>query len=146
MKRNNILLAALLASSLAANAQVVKINVDAADPGIRYSQIYMAFSLRTSIMLLTADYMPKLSATARLRIVTMLYLHGAHSCLQWSKHNKSACKQEALSNNAQGKALQITVKADRRLQLHRLSTRDSGASMQYKAENIQTITLCKRQL
>ena len=36
MKRNNILLAALLASSLAANAQV-KINVDAANPGIKVS-------------------------------------------------------------------------------------------------------------
>ena len=36
MKRNKIFLAALLASSLAANAQV-KINVDAANPGIKVS-------------------------------------------------------------------------------------------------------------
>ena len=36
MKRSNILLSALLASSLAANAQV-KINVDASNPGVKVS-------------------------------------------------------------------------------------------------------------
>ena len=111
MKRNNILLAALLASSLAANAQV-KINVDAANPGIKVSpNLYGIFFEDINHAADGGLYAELISNRS--------FEDSDNSIPTWrtsASNGASITSQlvsKALLNNAQGKALQITVKADK---------------------------------
>lgn len=111
MKRNNILLAALLASSLAANAQV-KINVDAANPGIKVSpNLYGIFFEDINHAADGGLYAELISNRS--------FEDSDNAVPTWrtsASNGASITSQlvsKALLNNAQGKALQITVKADK---------------------------------
>ena len=111
MKRNNILLAALLASSLAANAQV-KINVDAANPGIKVSpNLYGIFF---------EDINHAADGGLYAELISNRSFEDSDNAIPtWrtsASNGASITSQlvsKALLNNAQGKALQITVKADK---------------------------------
>ena len=111
MKRNNILLAALLASSLAANAQV-KINVDAANPGIKVSpNLYGIFF---------EDINHAADGGLYAELISNRSFEDSDKAIPtWrtsASNGASITSQlvsKALLNNAQGKALQITVKADK---------------------------------
>lgn len=111
MKRNNILLAALLASSLAANAQV-KINVDAANPGIMVSpNLYGIFF---------EDINHAADGGLYAELISNRSFEDSDNAIPtWrtsASNGASITSQlvsKALLNNAQGKALQITVKADK---------------------------------
>lgn len=111
MKRNNILLAALLASSLAANAQV-KINVDAANPGIKVSpNLYGIFF---------EDINHAADGGLYAELISNRSFEDSDNAIPtWrtSVSNGASITSQlvskALLNNAQGKALQITVKADK---------------------------------
>ena len=111
MKRNNILLAALLASSLAANAQV-KINVDAANPGIKVSpNLYGIFF---------EDINHAADGGLYAELISNRSFEDSDNAIPtWrtsASDGASITSQlvsKALLNNAQGKALQITVKADK---------------------------------
>lgn len=111
MKRNKIFLAALLASSLAANAQV-KINVDAANPGIKVSpNLYGIFFEDINHAADGGLYAELISNRS--------FEDSDNSIPTWrtsASNGASITSQlvsKALLNNAQGKALQITVKADK---------------------------------
>lgn len=111
MKRNNILLAALLASSLAANAQV-KINVDAANPGIKVSpNLYGIFF---------EDINHAADGGLYAELISNRSFEDSDNAIPtWrtsASNGASITSQlvsKALLNNAQGKALQITVNADK---------------------------------
>lgn len=111
MKRNNILLVALLASSLAANAQV-KINVDAANPGIKVSpNLYGIFF---------EDINHAADGGLYAELISNRSFEDSDNAIPtWrtsASNGASITSQlvsKALLNNAQGKALQITVKADK---------------------------------
>ena len=111
MKRNNIFLAALLASSLAANAQV-KINVDAANPGIKVSpNLYGIFF---------EDINHAADGGLYAELISNRSFEDSDNAIPtWrtsASNGASITSQlvsKALLNNAQGKALQITVKADK---------------------------------
>lgn len=111
MKRNNILLMALLASSLAANAQV-KINVDAANPGIKVSpNLYGIFF---------EDINHAADGGLYAELISNRSFEDSDKAIPtWrtsASNGASITSQlvsKALLNNAQGKALQITVKADK---------------------------------
>lgn len=111
MKRNNILLATLLASSLAANAQV-KINVDAANPGIKVSpNLYGIFF---------EDINHAADGGLYAELISNRSFEDSDNAIPtWrtsASNGASITSQlvsKALLNNAQGKALQITVKADK---------------------------------
>lgn len=111
MKRNNILLAALLASSLAANAQV-KINVDAANPGIKVSpNLYGIFF---------EDINHAADGGLYAELISNRSFEDSDNAIPtWrtsASNGASITSQlvsKALLNNAQGKALQITVKTDK---------------------------------
>lgn len=111
MKRNNIFLAALLASSLAANAQV-KINVDAANPGIKVSpNLYGIFF---------EDINHAADGGLYAELISNRSFEDSDKAIPtWrtsASNGASITSQlvsKALLNNAQGKALQITVKADK---------------------------------
>ena len=111
MKLNNILLAALLASSLAANAQV-KINVDAANPGIKVSpNLYGIFF---------EDINHAADGGLYAELISNRSFEDSDNAIPtWrtsASNGASITSQlvsKALLNNAQGKALQITVKADK---------------------------------
>lgn len=111
MKRNNILLAALLASSLAANAQV-KINVDAANPGIKVSpNLYGIFF---------EDINHAADGGLYAELISNRSFEDSDNAIPtWrtsASNGASITSQlvsKALLNNAQGKALKITVKADK---------------------------------
>lgn len=111
MKRNNILLAALLASSLAANAQV-KINVDVANPGIKVSpNLYGIFF---------EDINHAADGGLYAELISNRSFEDSDNAIPtWrtsASNGASITSQlvsKALLNNAQGKALQITVKADK---------------------------------
>lgn len=111
MKRNNILLAALLASSLAANAQV-KINVDAANPGIKVSpNLYGIFF---------EDINHAADGGLYAELISNRSFEDSDNAIPtWrtSASNGASITSQLVSkvllNNAQGKALQITVKADK---------------------------------
>lgn len=76
MKPNNILLSALLASALTANAQV-KINVDVANPGVKVSPNLYGIFFEDINHAATAAFTPSLSATALSRTATTPPPHGA---------------------------------------------------------------------
>ena len=111
MKRNKIFLAALLASSLAANAQV-KINVDAANPGIKVSpNLYGIFF---------EDINHAADGGLYAELISNRSFEDSDNAIPtWrtsASNGASITSQlvsKALLNNAQGKALQITVKADK---------------------------------
>ena len=111
MKRNNIFLAALLASSLAANAQV-KINVDAANPGIKVSpNLYGIFF---------EDINHAADGGLYAELISNRSFEDSDKAIPtWrtsASNGASITSQlvsKALLNNAQGKALQMTVKADK---------------------------------
>ena len=111
MKLNNILLAALLASSLAANAQV-KINVDAANPSIKVSpNLYGIFF---------EDINHAADGGLYAELISNRSFEDSDNAIPtWrtsASNGASITSQlvsKALLNNAQGKALQITVKADK---------------------------------
>ena len=111
MKRNKILLAALLASSLAANAQV-KINVDAANPGIKVSpNLYGIFF---------EDINHAADGGLYAELISNRSFEDSDNAIPtWrtsAANGASIATQlvgKALLNNAQGKALQINVKADK---------------------------------
>ena len=111
MKRNKILLAALLASSLAANAQV-KINVDAANPGIKVSpNLYGIFF---------EDINHAADGGLYAELISNRSFEDSDNAIpKWrtsAANGASIATQlvsKALLNNAQGKALQINVKADK---------------------------------
>ena len=111
MKRNKIFLAALLASSLAANAQV-KINVDAANPGIKVSpNLYGIFF---------EDINHAADGGLYAELISNRSFEDSDTAIPtWrtsASNGASITSQlvsKALLNNAQGKALQITVKADK---------------------------------
>ena len=111
MKRNKIFLAALLASSLAANAQV-KINVDAANPGIKVSpNLYGIFF---------EDINHAADGGLYAELISNRSFEDSDKAIPtWrtsASNGASITSQlvsKALLNNAQGKALQITVKADK---------------------------------
>ena len=111
MKRNNIFLAALLASSLAANAQV-KINVDAANPSIKVSpNLYGIFF---------EDINHAADGGLYAELISNRSFEDSDNAIPtWrtsASNGASITSQlvsKALLNNAQGKALQITVKADK---------------------------------
>lgn len=111
MKRNNILLAALLASSLAANAQV-KINVDAANPGIKVSpNLYGIFF---------EDINHAADGGLYAELISNRSFEDSDNAIPtWRTSASNGASitsllvSKALLNNAQGKALQITVKADK---------------------------------
>lgn len=111
MKRNNIFLAALLASSLAANAQV-KITVDAANPGIKVSpNLYGIFF---------EDINHAADGGLYAELISNRSFEDSDNAIPtWrtsASNGASITSQlvsKALLNNAQGKALQITVKADK---------------------------------
>lgn len=111
MKCNNIFLAALLASSLAANAQV-KINVDAANPGIKVSpNLYGIFF---------EDINHAADGGLYAELISNRSFEDSDNAIPtWrtsASNGASITSQlvsKALLNNAQGKALQITVKADK---------------------------------
>ena len=111
MKRNKIFLAALLASSLAANAQV-KINVDAANPGIKVSpNLYGVFF---------EDINHAADGGLYAELISNRSFEDSDNAIPtWrtsASNGASITSQlvsKALLNNAQGKALQITVKADK---------------------------------
>ena len=111
MKRNKIFLMALLASSLAANAQV-KINVDAANPGIKVSpNLYGIFF---------EDINHAADGGLYAELISNRSFEDSDNAIPtWrtsASNGASITSQlvsKALLNNAQGKALQITVKADK---------------------------------
>ena len=111
MKRNKIFLAALLASSLAANAQV-KINVDAANPGIKVSpNLYGIFF---------EDINHAADGGLYAELISNRSFEDSDNAIPtWrtsASNGASITSQlvsKALLNNAQGKALKITVKADK---------------------------------
>lgn len=111
MKRNNILLMALLASSLAANAQV-KINVDAANPGIKVSpNLYGIFF---------EDINHAADGGLYAELISNRSFEDSDNAIPtWRTSASNGASitsllvSKALLNNAQGKALQITVKADK---------------------------------
>ena len=111
MKRNNIFLAALLASSLAANAQV-KINVDAANPGIKVSpNLYGIFF---------EDINHAADGGLYAELISNRSFEDSDKAIPtWRTSASNGASitsllvSKALLNNAQGKALQITVKADK---------------------------------
>ena len=111
MKRNKIFLAALLASSLAANAQV-KINVDAANPGIKVSpNLYGIFF---------EDINHAADGGLYAELISNRSFEDSDKAIPtWrtsASNGASITSQlvsKALLNNGQGKALQITVKADK---------------------------------
>ena len=111
MKRNKIFLMALLASSLAANAQV-KINVDAANPGIKVSpNLYGVFF---------EDINHAADGGLYAELISNRSFEDSDNAIPtWrtsASNGASITSQlvsKALLNNAQGKALQITVKADK---------------------------------
>ena len=111
MKRNKIFLAALLASSLAANAQV-KINVDAANPGIKVSpNLYGIFF---------EDINHAADGGLYAELISNRSFEDSDNAIPtWrtsASNGASITSQlvsKALLNNVQGKALQITVKADK---------------------------------
>ena len=111
MKRNKIFLAALLASSLAANAQV-KINVDAANPGVKVSpNLYGIFF---------EDINHAADGGLYAELISNRSFEDSDNAIPtWrtsASNGASITSQlvsKALLNNAQGKALQITVKADK---------------------------------
>ena len=108
---NKIFLAALLASSLAANAQV-KINVDAANPGIKVSpNLYGIFF---------EDINHAADGGLYAELISNRSFEDSDKAIPtWrtsASNGASITSQlvsKALLNNAQGKALQITVKADK---------------------------------
>lgn len=111
MKRNKIFLMALLASSLAANAQV-KINVDAANPGIKVSpNLYGIFF---------EDINHAADGGLYAELISNRSFEDSDNAIPtwrtFASNGASITSQlvsKALLNNAQGKALQITVKADK---------------------------------
>lgn len=89
-KKRQILLSAVLASALAANAQVT-INVDALTQVSRYLLTSMVSSSRISTMLQMAVSMPNSSATVLSKTMTRIFLPGKLPLrkVQKSMHNSS---------------------------------------------------------
>ena len=109
MKRNNILLSALLASALAANAQV-KINVDVANPGVKVSpNLYGIFFEDINHAADGGLYAELISNRS--------FEDSDNTTPTWRTKTADGATistqlvSKALLNNAQGKALQVSVAA-----------------------------------
>ena len=136
-KKRQILLSAVLASALAANAQVT-INVDASNPGIKVSpNLYGIFFEDINHAADGGLYAELISNRS--------FEDDDKNIPTWKIAAQEGAKINAqlinkgLLNNAQGKALQLTIAAN--LQLQPLSSmRVSGESTPCRAEPINSLS------
>ena len=109
MKRNRILIAALLASSLAVNAQV-KINVDAANPGIKVSPNLYGIFFEDINHAADGGLYAELISNRSFEDSDTATPTWRTSAAKGAAIS-SQLVSKALLNNAQGKALQLTLNA-----------------------------------
>ena len=136
-KKRQILLSAVLASALASNAQVT-INVDASNPGIKVSpNLYGIFFEDINHAADGGLYAELISNRS--------FEDDDKNIPTWKTASQEGANINAqlinkgLLNNAQGKALQLTIAAN--LQLQPLSSmRGSGESTPCKAEPINSLS------
>ena len=136
-KKRQILLSAVLASALASNAQVT-INVDASNPGIKVSpNLYGIFFEDINHAADGGLYAELISNRS--------FEDDDKNIPTWKTAAQKGAKINAqlinkgLLNNAQGKALQLTIAAN--LQLQPLSSmRVSGESTPCRAEPINSLS------